>query len=92
MRVVTCLLAAGLLAGAALACEPPSQIEEASPATVSTAVKSGGRTVLTFVGYSVAGYEDRVAMLAVAERVPDEFDPAKTIVSIGATADGIGAV
>jgi len=32
------------------------------------------------------------AMLASAERVMSEFDPAGTIVNIGATPEGIGAV
>ena len=31
-------------------------------------------------------------MLAGAERVLSEFDPGRTIVNIGATPDGIGAV
>jgi hypothetical protein len=50
------------------------------------------RTVLTFLGYSGAGYEDSAAMLAQAGRVLDEFTPASTIVNIGATAEGIGVV
>jgi hypothetical protein len=51
-----------------------------------------GKTVLTFVGYSGAGYEDEAAMLARAERILKKFDPTKTIVNIGATAEGIGRV
>jgi hypothetical protein len=51
-----------------------------------------GKAVLTFVGYSGAGYEDEAAMLASAEGVLREFDAGSTIVNIGATPDGIGAI
>jgi hypothetical protein len=54
--------------------------------------KSQQKTVLTFIGYSGAGYEDEASMRKEAERILGEFDPAKTIVNIGATPDGIGAV
>jgi hypothetical protein len=54
--------------------------------------KSKQKAVLTFVGYSGAGYEDEAWMLKQAERVLGEYDPAKTIVNIGATPEGIGAV
>ncbi len=53
---------------------------------------SENRKVLTFVGYSGAGYEDEASMLGHAERILAEFDPAKTIINAGATPDGIGAV
>lgn len=51
-----------------------------------------GRQVLSFVGYSGAGYEDPEAMLAIAGRVLDGVDPARTVIAAGATAEGIGAV
>lgn len=54
--------------------------------------KGRGRTVVTFIGYSSADYEDRAAMLARAAAVLDTLDPKKTIVNAGATIDGIGAV
>ena len=50
------------------------------------------KVVLTFVGYSRAGYEDQTALLKEAERVLDTFDPSQTIINIGATPDGIGAI
>jgi hypothetical protein len=59
---------------------------------ISTFFKSQRKTVVTFIGYSGAGYEDEASMRKEAERVLSEFDPAKTIVNIGATPDGIGAV
>jgi hypothetical protein len=53
---------------------------------------STNRKVLTFLGYSSSGYEDQGAMLKHAGQVLDRFDPETTIVNIGATAQGIGAV
>ncbi|MEM7350408.1 MAG: hypothetical protein AAF657_06350 [Acidobacteriota bacterium] len=51
-----------------------------------------GKTVLTFTGFSGSGYEDHEAMLAAAGEVLDRHDPQTTLVNIGATIDGIGAV
>jgi len=51
-----------------------------------------GKTVVTFVGYSGAGYEDPQAMLQQAKTVLDTLEPAATIINIGATPDGIGAI
>jgi hypothetical protein len=48
--------------------------------------------VLTFLGYSAAEYENKAAMLEHAARILDAYDPKATIVNIGATPDGIGAV
>ena len=50
------------------------------------------KTVLTFLGYSGAGYELPDEMLVEAGKVLDRFNPATTTVNIGATTDGIGAV
>ncbi len=50
------------------------------------------RQVLTFAGYSGAGYEDEAAMLRLAGSILDAHDPARVLVNIGATAEGIGAV
>ena len=76
------------------------------PLVIGTAVASQEKTpeeiraffagkkmkVLTFFGYSGAGYEDPASMRATASAVLDEFDPKTTIVNIGATEEGIGAV
>lgn len=51
-----------------------------------------GRRVLTFLGYSDSGYEHPAAVLGHAARVLDEFEAGGTIVNIGATPGGIGAV
>jgi len=54
--------------------------------------RSERKTVVTFVGFSGAGYENPDRMQAEAAAVLDRYAPATTIVNIGATADGIGAV
>jgi len=74
------------------ACHPTTGSKEATPEEIATFFKESHKKVLTFVGYSGAEYEDKAAMLSQAKRVLAEFDPAKTIVNIGATLDGIGAV
>jgi len=65
---------------------------EADPADVRAFFAGKKMKVLTFFGYSGAGYEDPAAMRAAAARVLDEVDPTTTIVNIGATAEGIGEV
>ena len=54
--------------------------------------ESQNKDVITFVGDSGAEYEDKTAMLEKAGRILEEFDSSKTIVNIGATPEGIGAV
>jgi hypothetical protein len=71
------------------------QIPETKTATseeIKAFFQGKGKAVLTFVGYSGAGYQDQAAMLARAERLLQKFDPKKTIINIGATAEGIGGV
>lgn len=74
-------------------CEAPAMIDQdASPAEIRQFFSSKGWRVLTFLGYSGAGYQDADAMLRQADRVLGQLDVDKTIVNIGATAEGIGAV
>lgn len=51
-----------------------------------------GKTVLTFYGYSGMGYEDENAMLALARKVLSGCSPETTLVNIGVTSVGIGAI
>jgi hypothetical protein len=48
--------------------------------------------MLTFYGYSGMGYEDEQGMLQTARHVLNQYRPEKTLVIIGATNVGIGAV
>lgn len=81
-----------MVADAAPDCNPPSTVREANPEAVRAFFASKGMQVLTFLGYSGAGYEDEAAMLAQAGHVLARFDPQTTLVNSGATAQGIGVV
>lgn len=74
------------------ACAAMPEAREATSKDIRGFVRKSGMKVLTFAGYSGAEYEDAPAMLAHAGRVLDRHDPAKTLINIGATAQGIGAV
>jgi len=78
--------------GSASECRAPEVHKNVSPVEVQTFVNNQGMNVLTFVGYSGAEYEDPAAMLDRASSVLKRFDPATTLVSIGATPQGIGGV
>lgn len=71
---------------------PSTDTREATLDDIQSFVRRQSRQVLTFTGFSGAGYEDVPAMLDIAARVLDGCDPARTMVNIGATAEGIGAV
>src|SRR5688572_28933439 len=73
-------------------CRPPSLIRQATADEAVSVVRARKRTVVTFLGYSDAGYEDREAMLKAAASIFDKFDPRTAVVNIGATPAGIGAV
>jgi hypothetical protein len=98
--LLTISLAAALVIGAGAStpaaamapCAPPLVNKEATPAQISAYFKAQRKRVVTFLGYSGAGYEDPSAMLKVAAGVLSRHDPQKTIVNIGATPEGIGAV
>lgn len=77
---------------AAAACDREPQVREGGADAIGPFLRERGRQMLSFVGYSGAGYEDPAAMLRQAARVLDRHDPACTVVNIGATAEGIGAV
>ena len=66
-------------------------MSEATLAGIEDFVRARGWSVLTFVGYSGAGYEDPDSVMRQVEAVLAERDPRRTIVNIGATAAGIGA-
>ena len=59
---------------------------------ILAAIAKTGKQVLTFVGYSGAGYEDVNALEKAARAVLAEQNPAQVLVSCGATQMGIGAV
>jgi hypothetical protein len=81
-------------AGASAApCEQRTVVRDAgSVEDVAEIIEATGMKMLSFVGYSAAGYEDEATMLAQADQMLARHDPAHTMVNIGATAQGIGAV
>lgn len=82
----------GVTAAAAAACQGPREVHEADLASIKAFVEGKRMTVLTFTGFSGARYEDPEAMLRHASRLLAAHDPARTLVNVGATAEGIGAV
>lgn len=92
-RVAFCVALLALLFGrVAVGCDQPSTIKDASPKEIHAFFEEKKMTVITFVGYSGAEYENKTMMLEQATRILDQFDPDRTIVNIGATPEGIGAV
>lgn len=76
-----------------MACDRSPTIHETTPAAIRAFFKKDKSVnVLTFLGYSGAEYEDKTEMLTQAGVILSRFDPRRTIVNIGATAEGIGAV
>lgn len=55
-------------------------------------IRSSGQKVVTFCGFSGAGYEDPVAVEHVLGEQLARFRPPDTTICAGATADGIGLV
>lgn len=85
-------LLALLFAPIAQSCDQPSTVREATSEEIRSFFKGKHMKVLTFLGYSAAEYENKAAMLEHAARILDVYDPKATIVNIGATPEGIGAV
>src|SRR5262245_44994879 len=73
-------------------CDGPREVRETTAESIKSFVSGRDMTVLTFAGYSGAGYEDPAAMQKQAASILDAQDPAKTLINIGATAVGIGSV
>jgi len=63
-----------------------------TPEEVSTFFRSRRKNVLTFYGYSGMGYEDEEAMLQIARKVLSGYSPETTLINIGVTSVGIGAI
>jgi len=87
---IACCLA--FVVSAASACDGPREVREATAASINAFIHAKRMTMMTFAGYSGAGYEDPDALVLHASRVLDRLDPAKTMINIGATVEGIGAI
>jgi hypothetical protein len=82
----------GAAAAAPLACKGPAHIHTGDAATIARHLKATGKKVLTFVGYSGAGYQDPDALIREASRILDRHAAARTLINIGGTAEGIGQI
>lgn len=76
----------------AVAFAQTTTVKSSTIGDIKTFFQGKQKSVLTCVGYSGAGYQDEASMLKQVERILGEFDPANTIVNIGATPEGIGAI
>jgi hypothetical protein len=56
------------------------------------AVRSLGKRIVTFLGFSGGGYEDPDEINRIMLERLGRFDPGSVVISAGATPDGIGAV
>jgi len=75
-----------------LACKGPAQLHTGDAATIARHLKATGKQVLTFEGYSGAGYQDPDALMREASRILDRHDPARTLINSGGTAEGMGQI
>lgn len=76
----------------AAACRGPHDVREADRAAIEAFVQQRRMQVASFFGYSGAGYQDPAALRAQAAQWLATLDPRRTLVNVGATAVGIGAV
>ncbi|MET0659405.1 MAG: hypothetical protein ABW110_14755, partial [Steroidobacteraceae bacterium] len=87
IRVIVGALSATLAVGAcfaANACGSTQKVTEATPDQVRSFFKSKQREVVTFVGYSGAGYDDASAMLRRADSELTKLNPKRTVINSGA--------
>jgi hypothetical protein len=67
-------------------------VRRVSAAEAVAEIRRRQRRVITFLGFSGAGYEDSAAVAREIERALSPLDAARVVVCAGATAEGIGAV
>jgi hypothetical protein len=91
-KIVVVVLFLSIISSNAAGCDLITSVKDATIDEIRVFFENQNKDVVTFVGYSGAEYEDKVAMLEKAERILNEFEPSKAIVNIGATPEGIGAV
>jgi hypothetical protein len=77
---------------APLPCNAQLEVREVTSDAIGAFARRKKMRIITFTGYSGAQYENTAEMLKQASRVLDKYRPSKTMVNIGATAVGIGAV
>ena len=88
--LIACCLT--VISASANTCDGPREAREATLASIQAFIHGKQMTVLTFAGYSGAQYQDPRAVVDNASRILDGQNPARTLINIGATEEGIGAV
>ena len=91
-RIAVGVFSLWIISSSAAACELATTVKDATIDDIRAFFNSQNKEVITFLGYSGAEYEDKMAMLEKAGLILDEFVASETIVNIGATPEGIGAV
>ena len=94
MRMFPVLPALLLWSATTVAAEPctPAVVRSAARSEIKAFFDERRLQTLTFMGYSGAEDQDPAAMLALAGQILNKYAPQKTMVIIGATREGIGAV
>jgi hypothetical protein len=67
-------------------------VHVAHPNAAIDAIRGAGRRIVTFAGFSSAGYEEPVRVSNLLADFLSEFDHGSVVVCSGATAEGIGAI
>ncbi|HEV8553341.1 MAG TPA: hypothetical protein VGR65_08165 [Casimicrobiaceae bacterium] len=67
-------------------------VRPANAEAAITRIRKAGRSVVTFLGFSGAGYEDALAVDRVIAKVLGDLIPTSALICAGATPEGIGAV
>lgn len=92
LKLIVACVACAIVMGCTSATDRPHVPELATIGEIKSFFASQGKFVLTFVGYSGAGYESPDQVLVEAASILDAHSPETTIVNIGATADGVGSI
>lgn len=64
----------------------------ADPQEAIRAIRRAGHRVVTFVGFSAAGYEDQAHVERAIADILAELDPQSVLICSGATEEGVGVV
>jgi hypothetical protein len=68
-----------------------TSIRSVDAAAALAEIRAAHRRVVTFVGFSGAGYEDADALARIVAHTLSSYDPRSVTICIGATTEGIGA-
>jgi hypothetical protein len=67
-------------------------VRPADAEAATARIREAGRSVVAFVGFSGAGYEDAAGVERAIAKLLDDLSPISVLICAGATPEGIGAV